>query len=435
MKKTAVLLSVSLLAMNVVKGQDTTKTAAAPQEAAKPSPFTFSGYIDSYYNYNLNNPKSGNNLGASNTARAFDQRANTFGLGLVQTKFGYSHKKSDVVVDLTFGPNADLGNYGNNPFLSWNPSQVAIPNGAPGYLLGAIAIKQAYWNYKATDKLTFTAGQFGTHIGYEVIDAPINYNYSLSNLFNNGPFYHIGVKANYAFSDRAAFMLGAVNNVDALYDNNKKKGGIAQLFLSPAKGWNVYINGIYSNESSPSLKTGKDTSGVYALLDLTTGYQITEKFYIGVNAAYGAQQGNYQGTYGGLPIDTSMHNLNTTKHWGGAAFYTNFQFNQYFGIGARAEYFDNTDGVRSLINTNALLNAPSHNGGTDVTSITITPKITLDDGHLTLKPEFRMDIFKKIGYTDTGLGDAGNYQQFQDKNGNWTKNSQTTIGLALVYTY
>jgi len=422
MKKTILVVSVSLLSINLTKAQDTAKVEA------KPSPFTFSGYIDSYYMYNLNNPLSGNNLGQSGTARAFDQRANTIGLGLVQTKFGYTHKKSDVVVDLTFGPNADLGNYGNNPFLSWNPSQVAIPGGAPGYLLGGIAIKQAYFNYKATDKLTFTAGQFGTHIGYEVIDAPINYNYSLSNLFNNGPFYHIGLKANYAFSDRFALMAGVVNNVDALYDNNKKKGVIGQMYIKPAEGWNVYINYIGSDEANPiyDSTTMKDTAkGFYQLLDLTTGYQITKKFYIGVNAAYGMQKGNYQGSKPNL----APSGRDTTRTWGGVALYSNFQFNQYFGFGVRAEYFDNNSGVRSLTNPNAI------NTGTDVTSLTFTPKITLDEGHLELKPELRIDMFKKLAYTDVGLGDAGNIQQFQDSKGNWTKDSQTTIGLALIYKY
>ncbi len=404
-----------------MQAQDTTK---APAPA--PNPFTFSGYIDSYYFLNANSPKSGMNLGTSGYERAFDQRANTFGLGLVQTKFGYSNGKSDVVVDLTFGPNADLGQYGN----------VVGPLGA-GKGSTALAIKQAYFNYKATDKLTFTAGQFGTHIGYEVIDAPINYNYSLSNLFNNGPFYHIGVKANYAFSDKFSLMAGLVNNVDNLYDNNKAKGIIAQLFVSPKKGWNVYVNYIGSNEANaaypaPTTATPfpKDTAvGFYQLFDLTTGYQVTEKFYVGVNAALGSQKGEYQGI-----TNIGASGKDTTRRWGGAALYMNYAFTGTFGLGLRAEAFDNTSGVRGL------RNAAAQNGGTNVTSITLTGNFTLADGHLVLKPEFRMDVYKKLDYTPvSGLTqaaiDAGNYQQFQDKNGNWTKNSQATIGLAAIYKF
>ena len=171
--------------------------------------FTFSGYIDSYYMANFNSPIDRSNLGISSSARAFDQRAGQFSLGLVQTKMTYSTSKIDIVGDLTFGPNADLGNYGN------------VIGRIAGSTSTALAIKQAYITWKATDKLALTMGQFGTHIGYEVIDAPINYHYSLSNLFNNGPFYHVGLKAQYTFSDKVYLMAGIVNNVDNLDDNNR----------------------------------------------------------------------------------------------------------------------------------------------------------------------------------------------------------------------
>ncbi|MBC7891830.1 MAG: outer membrane beta-barrel protein, partial [Sphingobacteriaceae bacterium] len=153
---------------------------AAPAEAT-PAKFTFSGYLDTYYFGNFNSPPDRLNTGVGGGARAFDQRAGQFGIGLVQGKATYSSDKVDAVFDLTFGPFADLGNYGN----------VFSLNSGAGTST-SLAIKQAYVTLKASPKLSFTAGQFGTHIGYEVIDAPVNYNYSLSNLFNYGPFYHIG---------------------------------------------------------------------------------------------------------------------------------------------------------------------------------------------------------------------------------------------------
>lgn len=304
---------------------------------------------------------------------------------MVQTKFGYSTKSSDVVVDLTFGPNADLGQYGN----------VVGPLGV-GKASTALAIKQAYFNWKATDKLTFTVGQFGTHIGYEVIDAPVNYNYSLSNLFNNGPFYHIGAKANYAFSDKAALMLGLVNNVDNLNDNNSSKGLIGQLFLSPASGWNVYVNGITSDESNDN-----DGSS-YNLFDLTTSYQITPKYLLGLNAAYGSQTGDYQG--GG--------NIGKSKEWGGVALYSNYAFTDKFSLGGRYEVFDNTSGARGLRNADG--------GGTDVSSFTLTATFTAAEGHLLIKPELRTDAYKTAQFTD-GDGKA--------------QKSQTTLGAVFIYKF
>ena len=96
---------------------------------------TISGYVDSYYQYNLNKPASG-----TNTARVFDLPHNAFSLGLVQAVINYSAKRVNVVADLTFGPNGELGNFGNEGT--------------------AKIIKQAYISYDFTNKLTFTIGQF-----------------------------------------------------------------------------------------------------------------------------------------------------------------------------------------------------------------------------------------------------------------------------------
>jgi Putative beta-barrel porin-2, OmpL-like. bbp2 len=369
-----------------------TATTTEVKEAPK-SPFTFSGYVDSYYMGNLNSPASRSNVGASGTARAFDIRSGQFSLGLVQTKFQYSTASSDVVVDLAFGPNADLGNYGN-------------VFGPLGRGTTALAIKQAYFNWKATDKLTFTAGQFGTHIGYEVIDAPVNYHYSLSNLFNNGPFYHIGVKAQYAISDKASVMVGLVNNVDNLNDNNRAKGLIGQIFFAPVAGWNVYLNGIVSNEANVK-SNGLDSTGNYALLDLTTSYQITPKFLLGLNAAYGSQTGDYQG--GG--------DVGKSKTWGGVALYTNYAITDNFSFGARYENFDNKSAARGL----RYLDANDNLVGVSVNSFTLTGTFTAAEGHLLIKPEFRIDSFDK--------------PFFDDDKGVISKTSQSTLGLAFIYKF
>ena len=382
MRKFVLLLSF-LLFMYAAKAQDST--------IVEPGKFTFSGYLDTYYFGNFNNPQSQSNLGLGGAARVFDQRSGQFALGLVQAKAMYSNSKVDAVMDLTFGPNADLGNYGN-----------AV--GPLGQNIGttALAIKQAYIVLKATDKLSFTVGQFGTHIGYEVIDAPANYNYSLSNLFNNGPFYHLGLKAQYAFSDRASLMVGLVNNVDNLFDNNKKKGLIGQLFISPAVNWSVYLNAIVSNEATNPVDGVPANSANYQLFDLTTTYQITPKFYMGLNAAAGSQKGDYQGAGG----------PSTTKSWGGAAVYSNYAFTDSFGIGARYEYFDNKSGVRGL--------SDAAGNGASVNSITITGNITTGEGHLLLKPELRIDTYSA--------------NKFETNNGALTP-SQTTLGMAAIFKF
>lgn len=378
--------------------EEVKKSTEAKEDGDTKSPFTFSGYLDSYYIGNFNKPKSRSNTGVAN-GRAFDVTSGQFQLGLVQTKMTYANDKSEAVVDLTFGPNADLGNYGN---------LVSVLN--PDYTGMALAIKQAYFTYHFTDKFSITAGQFGTHIGYEVIDAPVNFNYSLSNLFNNGPFYHTGLKATYAFSDRASLMLGVVNNVDGLGDNNRQKGFISQLFLSPVENWNVYLNYMGSNEASQEVPSVAQDKAFYRIVDLTTSYQITEKFLLGLNAAYGAQKGDFQG--GGGP--------SSAQTWGGAAVYANVALSDIFAIGARYENFTNKSGVRALVN--------SAGEGTRVNSFTLTGNFSLADGHVFLKPELRIDSYPKFG-------NSSESQQFEDSDGKFSKNNQTTLGMAFIYAF
>jgi hypothetical protein len=383
--------------------------ARAQTDSTTTGKLTVSGYIDSYYLTAFNKPKSGNLLGTDQLAgRAFDRLPDQFSLGLVQAKLAYSNKKSDLVIDLTFGPNADLGNFGNTSG-ALNLYRPASPYVAALYGTSA-AIKQAYFTYRIVPKLSVTVGQFGTHIGYEVIDAPLNYNYSLSNLFNNGPFYHIGLKAAYAFNDKTSLMLGVVNNWDNLTDNNKQKSLIGQFAFKPLNTWAVYLNWIGGYGDDAYLSTLVDAGTLPTacnnyqrnLFDLTTTYQVTSKFFVGLNAAYGWY--NFHDSGAEQAISTLFDS--TSPDWGGAAFYTNYAFTDVLGLGVRYEYFNDKHGVRYLHTSN--------------NSLTVTAPITLAAGKLQVKPEFRLDVAPSA-YYENSLGTG--------------TDRQSTLGVAFIYKY
>ena len=197
-------------------------------------------------------------------------------------------------------------------------------------------------------------------------------------------------------------MAGIVNNVDNLDDNNRAKGLIAQLFVSPVSGWNVYLNAIASNEANADA-TGKTPDASYSLFDLTTTYQITPKFMVGLNAATGSQKGDYQ------TLTTNPKFAKNSGTWGGVALYTNYSVSDVFSIGARYENFANQDAVRGLRIDNVT--------GVTVNSLTVTTTFTVADGHLLIKPEFRSDSYDKNFFTD-GDGKA--------------QKSQATLGLAVI---
>jgi len=392
--------------------------AKKKEEEKEEGKMTISGYLDSYYFTNFNKPASRDNMGQSGVGRGFDRRVDQFQLGMVQTVFKYTNSKSEAVADLAFGPSAQYGNYGNVP--------VSAP--AYGYAVGndvytAILIKQAYFKYNATDKLSFIMGQFGTHIGYEYIDAPLNFHYSINHTFNSGiPFYHTGLKATYAFGDKVSLMLGAVNGFDYVHDNNRKKGLIGQLSLAPVEGLSIYFNYINTNESNADAQ-GNTPKGNFTVYDLNGGYQATEKLFIGYWFMYGSQTGTLgsPGTF--FPADGDV---DAVKHWYGANLYLTYAITDAFSLGFRGEHFDNSSGARGLVN----VDASGQRIGATVNTYTLTGNITLADGHLILKPELRMDAFNKLA----GAGNESS-QQFMDANGAYTKNGQTTLGMAAVYKF
>ena len=337
---------------------------------------SISGYVDVGYQYNFNEPQSGMNGG-----RIFDLHHNQFSLGLVQTMVTYTKGRLTGVADLTVGPNADLANFGNEGT--------------------ARIIKQAYVSYAFTDKVALTVGQYGTHIGYEVIEAPLNFNYSLSHLFGNGPFYHTGAKLDFSLADGVGLMVGVVNGWDALVDFNDKKSITAQLALSPAEGLDMYLNWVGGDEYDGGSAFG-DTKGSFAsLFDLALSYSASDAFLIGLNTAYGSfKSGENEPIVGDAYSDDA--------DWWGAALYLNYNASERFAIGLRGERFSDPDGVR-------------YNGPLEVTAFTLTGNVRLAEGSFLIKPELRAD-FSKDGF-------------FEDSDGNFTKDNQITLGLAFIYAF
>ncbi|MGL4631178.1 MAG: porin [Leadbetterella sp.] len=343
-----------------------------PKPTTEESPLKFNGYIDTYYF--LNSLGTQSNLGASGFERVFDQKANNFQIGLAQFKTTFTKDKLTAVMDLTFGNHGDLGNYGNK----FSPLGTGI--GTTG-----LAIKQAFISYKLSSKTTLTAGQYGTHIGYEVIDAPVNYNYSLSNMFANGPFYHTGVKLDIAASDKVGFMLGIVNGLDSKDDNNKGKGIQGQISLKPNSKTAIYLNYFGSDEDA-----AEDTTAFKNFYDLTATLQATDKVGLGVNAVYGTYLG---------------------ESWYGAALYANAALSSKFSIGTRIEYFNNKQAAPLVLG----------NAGANTLGLTLTGNLNISD-NLKFKPEVRFD-----SYTN-----EEREFQFENKDGEG-KNSLATFGGALIF--
>jgi len=292
-----------------------TSLIATAQESEDKGTFTLSGTVDVYHSSNL----SSGALGSVGVLS--DVPANGFGLGMVNTIFAYEKGKAGVVADLAYGPRANAANAYNG------------------------AINQLYAYYNATDKLTLTLGQFNTFYGYEVISPAGNFNYSVSYLFGAGPFSHTGFKLDYAASEDLSFMF-ALTNPHGITDGSNIYDSKYQL------GGQVGYKGQYFN-----LAYGADGFGTddVIYLDYTGGFDLSESFYLGINAAY-------------------SNSDDADYSYQGIALYLQNTFSDTFSLGLRPEFYTTTSaGVDSTISAFTL------SGNYSLTeSLVIIPEVRYD---------------------------------------------------------
>jgi hypothetical protein len=318
----------------------TTITIAQEDAAA----LSISGTVDVYGTLNTEDGP-----GAPGLLIADPENANGFGLGMANTVFSYDGAKSGVVADLAFGPRADDANM-------------------------AGIINQLYAYYNLSELVTVTAGQFNTFLGYEVISPAANFNYSVSYLFNAGPFSHTGLKLDYTASEDLSLML-AVTNGHAITSDIPSPGGETQFGAQIGyKG--QYLNFIYGGVQ-PGVNDG-------LFVDYTGGFDLTDSFYVGINAAY-------------------VYSDELEEGYQGFALYLQNSFSDSFALGLRPEFFTLTDGS---------------DGGDDssVSAFTLTGNYKLDS-NLNFIIEARMDD------SDDGIIEGT------------SEDSMSTLTFAAVYSF
>jgi hypothetical protein len=325
MKKVCLLLCLLFIAAFTVRAQDSTKTDP---------PLVITGSVDAYYKYDFAHKPA-------NIPTSFASDNNSISIGMIDLGLKKKVGKAAFVGELSFGPRGQ---------------GQSIPNSDNG---DSFHIQNLYMSYDVTDKFVLTGGYMSTFIGYEVISPVGNFNYSTSYLFTNGPFQNAGFKAAYTFSDKVSLMAGIFNDRWNYYSSaNSVNNFGAQLTITPVKGWTAYLNVI----------TG-GTAGTE--FDLTTAYQITNAFKLGLNAA------DYKATNG------------TTGGFTGVALYPQLAVSKDVTLGLRGEYFKTKSG-------DFLLAGPTP--GEHVTAVTLTANIKA--GPLSLIPEIRLDNNSTEAFTN-----------------------------------
>ena len=297
----------TMIMFNTIKAQDT--------DDSEPDPtFNFSGTVDTYFRASFTEDPVAPGTSFANL--------NGFSLGMANFIVSYEGEKSGFVADVVFGPrgsDAVFGSVGNSSEM----------------------VNQLYAYYNIAEGVTVTLGNFNTFLGYEVISPAANFNYSTSYMFSYGPFSHTGAKVDFSISDDVSLMVGVFNQTDqteANYDRYTAFG--AQLGL-----YGQYINLLAGDE--------------YFQLDYTGGFDLSDSFFLGINA-----------TTATLAGDTGF---------AGVALYPQLTASDSFAIGLRGEFFSETDGFGALVS----------DGDADNFSLTLTGSFT--SGNFMFKPELRLD--------------------------------------------
>ena len=278
--------------------------------------FSLSGTVDTYFRGNISGGEYDTAPGSS-----FANQPG-FALGMINLVAAYEGEKVGFVADMVYGPrgvDAVFNSVGNSSIVNQ---------------------LYAYWN--VSDKVKLTIGNFNTFLGYEVISPAANFNYSTSYLFSYGPFSHTGLKADFTLSENTSLMLAIMNPTDATEFNPTGSYAFgAQLGLS-----GQYFNFLYD-------------SGAYEI-DFTGGFDVSDTFFLGVNAAYFSGD-DAPGFYG-------------------AALYPQIATSDSFKIGLRTEYFVE-DGDFGAIGTgvaDSSVFATTLTGNYSIGSLTIIPELRLD---------------------------------------------------------
>jgi hypothetical protein len=322
-------------------------------------------YLQGGYTYN-----GDASTGEKNDLRVFDQKANSFGLDLVE---------------LVFSKDPSVGMIGYKVKISAGETAKYIHS--TGLVSSAtddpFDITEAYLSYVAPlgKGLRFDYGKMATYHGAEVIEAIDNPNYSRSFLFNYAiPFTHTGLKMSYALTDAVNAAVHVVNGWDNSTDNNQGKTVGVSIGLAPSELISGYINYMQGPEQADNTRDNR------SLLDIVATIKPVKKLAIILNYDDGKE-------------DNAV--AAGDAKWSGLAGIVKYDINDSYSVAVRGEYFDDEDGYRT---------------GTvqKLKEVTLTGDIRLDGG-LILRPEYRHDTSNKESFD------------------NGTKKKQDTLALGLMY--
>jgi hypothetical protein len=353
--------------------------AAAPTVAGLLGPVTLSGFVDTYYGYNTNQP-----LSRTTAYRNFDINSDQFALNMLE-----------LVADKA--PDPAASHVGFHIALGFGQAMNAVnateigPGGTE--LNFDQYLKEGYLEFLAGKKLQINVGKFVTPAGAEVIESKDNWNYSRGLLFAWAiPYFHYGASAKYTFNSKFSLTGYLTNGWNNSVDNNSGKTGGFSAAWTPNAKWSVIENYLTGPEH-PNYN-----SRFRNLSDTVISYTPNAKLSLMANYDYGSD------TF--VDETTTPFTIGPKAHWDGIAGYIKYAPNDKWYIATRGEYFQDVGGFETGVSQN------------------------MGEFTLTLQRMLAKKIISRWEYRY----DASDQNVFPDNNGPF-KGNQSTLTVGLIYAF
>lgn len=276
------------------------------QEEKVPSPFTVSGYLETYYIYDFNKP-------LNNTRPGFIysfNRHNEVNLNMGMLKGSYTTDNVRANLALMTGTyvNANLA-------------------AEPGVLKN-IYEANAGIKLSSEKNLWIDAGIFGSHIGFESAIGKDCWNLTRSILADNTPYYEAGAKLSYTSDNGKWFLSGLILNgwqrIQRVDGNSLPSFG-TQITFKPSSSVTLNSSTFIGTDKPDSARLMRYFHNFYGI------FQVSKKFAVTAGFDYGAEEKSPESS--------------ATNAWYAPVLIARYTANDKVALALQAEYYSDENGV------------------------------------------------------------------------------------------
>ncbi len=238
-----------------------------------PSPFTFSGYIDTYYSYDFGNPDNHTRPGFIYSYNRHNE--STLNLGLIKANYTKENIR------------------GNFALMTGTYAQYNLS--AEQDLMKNIYEANIGVKVSKTANLWVDAGIMPSHIGFESAIGKDCMNLTRSILAENSPYYEAGVKLGYTSKSEkwylAAMYLNGWQRIQKIEGNQTPAFGTQVTFKPSGKvilNWSTYIG----NEQPDNNRKWRYFNNFYGQFKVTNKTNLVAGFDIGSQEIGGNESGS-----------------------------------------------------------------------------------------------------------------------------------------------